>query len=86
MFWLICNFSSENLHVSLTDGSNTEEAESEHKRRKIPSASSALVIGIMLGIVQTVFLIFAAKSLLSYMGVNSVSVPLAIPLLVQFVF
>ncbi|XVF56102.1 hypothetical protein PTKIN_Ptkin06aG0090000 [Pterospermum kingtungense] len=57
----------------LVGNSNTEEAESEHKRRKIPSASSALVIGILLGIIQSAFLIFAAKSLLSYMGVNSES-------------
>ncbi|XP_017977219.1 PREDICTED: protein DETOXIFICATION 42 isoform X3 [Theobroma cacao] len=51
--------------------SNTKIAESKNERRHIPSASSALVIGSMLGIIQTFFLIFAAKPLLSYMGVNS---------------
>ncbi|XP_017977218.1 PREDICTED: protein DETOXIFICATION 42 isoform X2 [Theobroma cacao] len=53
--------------------SNTKIAESKNERRHIPSASSALVIGSMLGIIQTFFLIFAAKPLLSYMGVNSES-------------
>ncbi|XWS43160.1 hypothetical protein CRYUN_Cryun16bG0079100 [Craigia yunnanensis] len=53
--------------------SNTKIPESEYKRRNIPSASSALVIGSILGIIQTLFLIFASKPLLSYMGVNSES-------------
>ncbi|RYR00105.1 hypothetical protein Ahy_B07g088183 [Arachis hypogaea] len=42
----------------------------EHKGRHIPSASSALVIGGILGLVQAIFLIFAAKPLLHFMGVN----------------
>ncbi|XLU22465.1 hypothetical protein S245_058531, partial [Arachis hypogaea] len=45
----------------------------EHKGRHIPSASSALVIGGILGLVQAIFLIFAAKPLLHFMGVNYVS-------------
>ncbi|XP_021282361.1 protein DETOXIFICATION 42-like isoform X2 [Herrania umbratica] len=53
--------------------SNTKMAESKNERRHIPSASSALVIGSMLGIIQTFFLIVASKPLLSYMGVNSES-------------
>ncbi|OMO71590.1 Multi antimicrobial extrusion protein [Corchorus olitorius] len=53
--------------------SNTKMVESEHEKRHIPSASSALVVGSMLGIIQTLFLVFAAKPLLSYMGVNSES-------------
>ncbi|XVE95997.1 hypothetical protein REPUB_Repub02eG0183600 [Reevesia pubescens] len=57
----------------LVDSSNTKLAESEHERRHVPSASSALVIGSMLGIIQTLFLIFAAKPILWYMGVNSES-------------
>ncbi|KAG2397762.1 Protein DETOXIFICATION 42 [Vigna angularis] len=44
----------------------------EHKRRRIPSASSALLIGGILGIIQTMFLIVAAKPLLNFMGVTSV--------------
>ncbi|KAL7176003.1 hypothetical protein ACSBR2_029557 [Camellia fascicularis] len=44
---------------------------SEHGKRKIPSASSALFIGSILGLVQTIFLILAAKPLLNFMGVKS---------------
>ncbi|KAK4581553.1 hypothetical protein RGQ29_024961 [Quercus rubra] len=40
-------------------------------RRQIPSASAALVIGSVLGIIQALFLIFAAKPILNYMGVES---------------
>ncbi|KAL6133930.1 hypothetical protein ACLB2K_066163 [Fragaria x ananassa] len=43
----------------------------EHVRRRIPSASSALVIGSILGVIQTLFLIFAANPILNYMGVDS---------------
>ncbi|XP_065621543.1 protein DETOXIFICATION 42 isoform X4 [Quercus suber] len=40
-------------------------------RRQIPSASAALVIGSVLGIIQALFLILAAKPILNYMGVES---------------
>ncbi|KAJ0229037.1 Protein DETOXIFICATION 42 [Hirschfeldia incana] len=40
------------------------------KKRNIPSASSALIIGAILGLLQAVFLISAAKPLLSFMGVK----------------
>ncbi|CAK8536054.1 unnamed protein product [Lathyrus sativus] len=43
----------------------------EHKRRHIPSASSALFIGGILGVVQAILLISAAKPLLGFMGVTS---------------
>uniref|UniRef100_A0A5B7AIB0 Uncharacterized protein n=1 Tax=Davidia involucrata TaxID=16924 RepID=A0A5B7AIB0_DAVIN len=46
-------------------------AKVKHERRHIPSASSALVIGAVLGLVQALFLIFAAKPILNYMGVKS---------------
>ncbi|KAL6953188.1 Protein DETOXIFICATION 42, partial [Sarracenia purpurea var. burkii] len=48
---------------------NTEKV--EHARRHIPSASSALVIGAILGLIQTLFLILAAKPILDYMGIKS---------------
>ncbi|KAF5752658.1 putative DNA-damage-inducible protein f [Tripterygium wilfordii] len=41
------------------------------KKRHIPSASTALVIGGILGLLQAIFLIFGAKTLLSLMGVKS---------------
>ncbi|KAI8558999.1 hypothetical protein RHMOL_Rhmol04G0140000 [Rhododendron molle] len=42
-----------------------------YERRHIPSASSALIIGAVLGLIQALFLIFAAKPLLGYMGIKS---------------
>lgn len=45
----------------------------EHKKRHIPSASSALFIGGILGLIQAIFLISAAKPLLSFMGVTPAS-------------
>ncbi|KAM7476727.1 hypothetical protein LguiB_023970 [Lonicera macranthoides] len=44
---------------------------SKSERRHIPSASTALIIGTVLGILQTIFLIFLAKPLLGFMGVKS---------------
>ncbi|KAL3732703.1 hypothetical protein ACJRO7_029368 [Eucalyptus globulus] len=41
------------------------------ERRHIPSASTALVLGGILGLLQTLFLIFGAKLLLSLMGIKS---------------
>ncbi|GKV22258.1 hypothetical protein SLEP1_g32140 [Rubroshorea leprosula] len=51
--------------------SSFDIAKIENQRRHIPSASSALVIGGILGLVQAVFLISAAKPLLNFMGVSS---------------
>ncbi|KAK7392859.1 hypothetical protein VNO78_21309 [Psophocarpus tetragonolobus] len=42
-----------------------------HEKSYIPSASSGIVVGSVLGVLQTLFLIFAANPLLSYMGVDS---------------
>ncbi|KAK3014280.1 hypothetical protein RJ639_009687 [Escallonia herrerae] len=49
-----------------------------HERRHISSASSALVIGGILGLIQTLFLICAAKPILIYMGVESDSLMLSL--------
>ncbi|KAL9296565.1 hypothetical protein ACSQ67_022461 [Phaseolus vulgaris] len=48
----------------------------EHKKRHISSASSALLIGGIVGIIQAMFLISAAKPLLNFMGVTSDSLML----------
>ncbi|KAE8704660.1 MATE efflux family protein isoform 2 [Hibiscus syriacus] len=56
--------------VPLTGNSDMKIAKSEDNRRHVPSASSALLIGCMLGILQTLFLISTAKPLLHYMGVK----------------
>ncbi|KAF3589522.1 hypothetical protein F2Q69_00029897 [Brassica cretica] len=45
-------------------------SDSPVKKRNIPSASSALIIGAILGLLQAVFLISSAKPLLSFMGVK----------------
>ncbi|MED6189078.1 Protein DETOXIFICATION 42, partial [Stylosanthes scabra] len=42
-----------------------------HEKSYIPSASSAIVIGGVLGILQALFLIFTARPILNYMGVDS---------------
>ncbi|KAF4363173.1 hypothetical protein F8388_020743, partial [Cannabis sativa] len=66
--------------VSLVDSASTSSSttsdESEimmlqHVKRHIPSASSAMVIGSILGLIQALFLILAAKRILIYMGVDS---------------
>ncbi|GAB2216671.1 hypothetical protein Droror1_Dr00024448, partial [Drosera rotundifolia] len=41
------------------------------ERRHIPSASTALVIGGILGLLQVIFLVFGAEPLLAVMGVKS---------------
>jgi len=43
------------------------------KKRRIASASTALLFGTILGLIQTAVLLFAAKPLLSVMGVKPVS-------------
>ncbi|CAN6820027.1 unnamed protein product [Brassica oleracea] len=43
---------------------------SSGKKRNIPSASSALIIGAILGLLQAAFLISTARPLLSFMGVK----------------
>ncbi|XWS71151.1 hypothetical protein CRYUN_Cryun03dG0114600 [Craigia yunnanensis] len=51
--------------------SSFDIAKFEPKRKHIPSASSALVIGGILGLLQAIFLISGAKPLLNFMGVSS---------------
>ncbi|QCE09186.1 protein DETOXIFICATION 42-like [Vigna unguiculata] len=60
-----------NVHNSDSVGESFNIVKEEHKRRHIPSASSALFIGGILGLIQAIFLISAAKPLLNFMGVNS---------------
>ncbi|KAF8010060.1 hypothetical protein BT93_J0894 [Corymbia citriodora subsp. variegata] len=57
--------------------SNVDKFKSFKERRHIPSASTALVIGGILGLLQTLLLILGAKSLLGFMGVKSNSPMLA---------
>ncbi|XP_057250540.1 protein DETOXIFICATION 42-like isoform X1 [Beta vulgaris subsp. vulgaris] len=60
--------SGESTLKSKTSSFSVES--SKPQKRHIPSASSALVIGASLGLLQALFLISLAKPLLNYMGVN----------------
>ncbi|XP_042515541.1 protein DETOXIFICATION 42-like isoform X3 [Macadamia integrifolia] len=70
---LIPKFDSEKItHSSaLFSGGNSNMSKFQHEKRQIPSASCALVIGGVLGLVQAIFLIFGSKPLLNFMGVKS---------------
>ncbi|XVE60009.1 hypothetical protein DITRI_Ditri05aG0092200 [Diplodiscus trichospermus] len=63
--------SNEGPHWPKTLGSSFYIAKLGPERRHIPSASSALVIGAILGLLQAIFLISGAKPLLHFMGVSS---------------
>ncbi|GAV67012.1 MatE domain-containing protein, partial [Cephalotus follicularis] len=65
-------FKSSTLLVS-----ETIKAKSKKAKRNIPSASTALIFGMILGLFQCIFLIFGAKTLLSIMGVKAGSPMLA---------
>ncbi|GLT60728.1 hypothetical protein SLA2020_334830 [Shorea laevis] len=59
-------------------GKSSEKAKPIKKEKKhIPSASTAIIIGLTLGVLQALFLIFAAKPLLGLMGVKHNSPMLA---------
>ncbi|KAJ4718398.1 Protein DETOXIFICATION [Melia azedarach] len=56
--------------TSINGGKGSNPQMSKEKRY-IPSASTALIIGAILGLIQALFLIFGAKTLLLIMGVKS---------------
>lgn len=61
---------------SSTDVIKSNPAKSKKKEKKqIASASTALIFGSILGLMQAIFLVFGAKSLLNLMGVKDVSAP-----------
>ncbi|GJU96510.1 protein DETOXIFICATION 42 [Tanacetum coccineum] len=49
----------------------TESLVTSYKKKRIPSASSALIIGGILGFLQAAFLIMGAKPVLGFMGIKS---------------
>lgn len=60
-------------HLTIKSGSlgySLEVDKNENQKRNIPSASSALLIGGILGIIQAAFLISGAKPLLHFMGIK----------------
>ncbi|KAK6140453.1 hypothetical protein DH2020_025805 [Rehmannia glutinosa] len=52
------------------ENDSPNEAKTKSERRHIPSASTALALGVILGLLQTIFLIFLAKPFLGVMGVK----------------
>ncbi|WMV10834.1 hypothetical protein MTR67_004219 [Solanum verrucosum] len=50
---------------------NKSKGKLKRVKRHIPSASTAILMGCILGLLQTIFLIFLAKPILSLMGVKS---------------
>ncbi|KAJ6895729.1 hypothetical protein NC651_022067 [Populus alba x Populus x berolinensis] len=67
------NYSAEGPYKAKSPVSSFGIDKIENEKRCIPSASSALVIGAILGLIQAIFLISGAKPLLNFMGVGSVS-------------
>lgn len=65
------NYSAEGPYKAKSPVSSFGIEKIENERRCIPSASSALVIGAILGLIQAIFLISGAKPLLNFMGVGS---------------
>ncbi|KAJ4711626.1 Protein DETOXIFICATION [Melia azedarach] len=53
------------------NGGKVSNSQMSKEKRHIPSASTALIIGAILGLIQALFLIFGAKTLLLIMGVKS---------------
>ncbi|KAJ9697997.1 hypothetical protein PVL29_007211 [Vitis rotundifolia] len=67
---LIPKGSGERPYDSEMHGSGHDKPKFEGKRH-IPSASAALVVGGILGLIQAIFLISGAKPILNFMGVHS---------------
>ncbi|EXB32788.1 MATE efflux family protein FRD3 [Morus notabilis] len=62
----------------VTNSSNVEKKAKLHKgQRHIASASTALIFGVILGLLQAIFLMFGARTLLGVMGVKHNSPMLA---------
>ncbi|XP_047319468.1 protein DETOXIFICATION 43-like [Impatiens glandulifera] len=55
----------------VSSSNKTVKSKSRKEKRHIPSASTALLLGGVLGLLQTIFLIFLAKPILGFMGVKS---------------
>jgi len=58
----------------VTNSSNKSESKPIRKKRHIASASTALLFGTVLGLIQAATLIFAAKPLLGAMGLKYVCI------------
>ncbi|KAK3423043.1 hypothetical protein EUGRSUZ_G03383 [Eucalyptus grandis] len=65
------DFSATSCKCAPLFSSKPKKAKLSKERRHIPSASTALILGAILGLLQALFLIFGAKPLLAFMGVKS---------------
>ncbi|XP_077214273.1 protein DETOXIFICATION 42-like [Tasmannia lanceolata] len=68
---LIPSIDTEKAISSVSETKKTNMSSLKAGKRNIPSASSALIIGGVLGLLQTILLIFSAKPVLGFMGVKS---------------
>lgn len=68
---LLTKESDDSTDMLESRGSSCDVADIKRGKRHIPSASSALIIGGILGLIQTTFLISVAKPALNIMGVKS---------------
>uniref|UniRef100_A0A1D1Y873 Protein DETOXIFICATION n=1 Tax=Anthurium amnicola TaxID=1678845 RepID=A0A1D1Y873_9ARAE len=73
-----CSDSKMDCNSSLVDNRSTDVTKFAYKRKYIPSVSSALVVGGVLGLLQAILLMFAARPFLHVMGVKPDS-PMMIP-------
>ncbi|KAJ4971649.1 hypothetical protein NE237_004748 [Protea cynaroides] len=71
---LECNTEKIVAQSSSNTAGKLKMSKSKHRKRSIPSATSALIVSGILGLLQTLFLILASKPLLRVMGLGSVSV------------
>nr|AWM96671.1 MATE protein [Citrus limonia] len=68
---LTANTTTCNKSAAQSDSEISSATKVTKKKRDIPSASTALFMGSILGLVQAIFLVFGAKVLLNIMGVKS---------------
>ncbi|KAL7618727.1 hypothetical protein Lser_V15G03967 [Lactuca serriola] len=68
---------SPGKHTTVT-GCITNKSKLKNQKRNIPSASTALLFGAVLGLLETIFLVLLAEPFLSLMGVKSGS-PMLLP-------
>lgn len=64
---------SPGKHTTVT-GCITSKSKLKNQKRNIPSASTALLFGAVLGLLETIFLVLLAEPFLSLMGVKSVCI------------
>ncbi|XP_076898413.1 protein DETOXIFICATION 42-like [Bidens hawaiensis] len=81
----VSNSSDENLEMhehtenkmllqheqTMTKSPDSESLVTSYKKKRIPSASAALVIGSIMGLLQAALLIIGAKPVLGFMGIKS---------------